>query len=601
MLTPPPDTFESPRRSYRNPWVFGILILITAFLLLIMNFSTLSPGQLLTDPFLQLPTENSVRVVWFTEFRGSRHRVFFGDNLRQSVEANTIKLSRTREDENSRVGEQIEKGQIYRKTIGRDIWRHEAEVAGLIPNLEVPYRVISETENGKIIPSDVFRLSAKPTPGTPLKILLTSDHQLKPMTAANLQKVEENIGKIDAVFFAGDLVNIPDRASEWFDDNRGNAFFPLLQGRGNYELKQDESATVYRGGKLIQNAPLFPALGNHEVMGIFDTNKGLNEEFSQPQPREVAEKNYAENSAEINPNNNPEIREYWLTNNSFNTETYEEIFTLPKNQNGNEKYYAVTFGDVRLVVLYVTNIWRVPRLDADARGKYRERERDFNNPAEWGYGQHIFEPIVKGSPQYNWLLSELDRPEFKRAKYKIVMFHHPPHSLGENVVPAYTDPVQIIDRNEDGNITAIRYEYPRENDYIIRDILPLLEAAEVQLVFYGHSHLWNRFISPSGMHFLETSNVGNSYGAYLGEKRRNVPENYQEEYAAVGDPNGLEPVVPTLAPLRGKDGEALPYIASNNISAFSILETETGTVSSYYFDTREPNSEVVKFDEFRLK
>ena len=256
---------------------------------------------------------------------------------------------------------------------------------------------------------------------------------------------------------------------------------------------------------------------------------------------------------------------------------------------------------MRLVVLYVTNIWRVPRLEPNARGKYREREIDFNNPKEWGYGQHIFEPIVKGSSQYNWLVSELDSPEFKKAKYKIVMFHHPPHSLGENVVPAYTDPVQIIDRDEEGNITAIRYEYPRENDYIMRDVLPLLETAEVQLVFYGHSHLWNRFISPSGMHFLETSNVGNSYGAYLGEKRRNVPENYREEYAAVGDPNGLEPVVPTLAPLRSKDGEALPYIASNDVSAFSILETETGTVSSYYFDTRKPNSEVVKFDEFRLK
>ena len=50
------------------------------------------------------------------------------------------------------------------------------------------------------------------------------------MVAANLQKVVETIGKIDAVFFAGDLVNIPERASEWFDDKRGGAFFPCLQG-----------------------------------------------------------------------------------------------------------------------------------------------------------------------------------------------------------------------------------------------------------------------------------------------------------------------------------------------------------------------------------
>ncbi|CCQ60429.1 hypothetical protein CWATWH0401_3766 [Crocosphaera watsonii WH 0401] len=33
-------------------------------------------------------------------------------------------------------------------------------------------------------------------------------------------------------FFAGDLVNIPDRASEWFDDKRGGAFFSLSSRLG---------------------------------------------------------------------------------------------------------------------------------------------------------------------------------------------------------------------------------------------------------------------------------------------------------------------------------------------------------------------------------
>jgi hypothetical protein len=198
------------------------------------------------------------------------------------------------------------------------------------------------------------------------------------------------------------------------------------------------------------------------------------------------------------------------------------------------------------------------------------------------------------------LQAELDSQEFKQAKYKILMFHHPPHSLGDNIVPPYTDPVQLIERDANGNITAVRYEYPKADDYIIRDVEPLLEAAGVQLVFYGHSHVWNRFVSPSGMHFLETSNVGNSYGAYLGDKKRPVPIGYQPYYAATGDPNGLEAVVPTLAPLLGEDNQPLPYVASNDITAFSILDTGTGIVSSYRFDTRLPQSEVVKFDEFKL-
>jgi hypothetical protein len=146
----------------------------------------------------------------------------------------------------------------------------------------------------------------------------------------------------------------------------------------------------------------------------------------------------------------------------------------------------------------------------------------------------------------------------------------------------------------------VRYEYLKGADYIIRDVVPLLEAAGVQLVLYGHSHLWNRFVNPKGIHFLETSNVGNTYGAYIGNKKRPVPTGYHAEYAVTGDPNGLKPVMPTLAPVLGEDNQPLPYVASNDITAFSILDTGTGIVSSYRFDTRSPESKVVKFDEFRL-
>ncbi|HLO84036.1 MAG TPA: metallophosphoesterase family protein [Nostocaceae cyanobacterium] len=546
----------------------------------------ISAPQLLTDPFLQLPTEDSVRVVWFTEFTGEKHTVTYGDKLDKIVLATTTKLSRTREDQDSRVGNQTQKGQIYQKPVKRDIWRHEAKVTGLSPGVLVPYRITSLREDGKSVSSDTFTLTATPKLGTPLKILLTSDHQLKPMTAANMQKVVETVGRVDGVFFAGDFVNVPDRASEWFDDNRGNALFPGLQGRANYHIEHNGNKITYTGGKIIQNAPMFTAIGNHEVMGRVARTKSLDEEFYDAIPRDVAKELYGEKS---------------LKNNSYNTDTYEEIFTFPESQTNNKTYYAVSFGDIRLVVLYITNLWRVPKLDGVIKGRYSEAQKDLNNPENWGYGQIIFEPIYQGSQQYNWLKAELDSPEFRQAKYKIVMFHHPPHTLGDNIVPPYTNPVAMIEKNQQGKITAVRYEYPKNSDYIIRDVLPLLEAANVQLVFYGHSHLWNRFISSSGMHFLETSNVGNSYGSAWGEKKREVPTGYEEDYTASGDPNGLEPIVPTIAPILGEDGKPQPYIASNEISVFSILDTGTGVVSSYRFDTRQPNANVIKFDEFKLR
>ncbi|MGB3636320.1 MAG: metallophosphoesterase family protein, partial [Rivularia sp. (in: cyanobacteria)] len=425
-------------------------------------------STLLTEPFLQLPTENSVRVAWFTEFPGEKNTVAYGENLKQTTEATTIKLSHTREDQKSRVGIQTEDKQVYQKPVKRDIWRHEAEVTGLTPGKEVKYQVISKPKNGSDTKSKIYNLAPAPQPGKPLKILLTSDHQLKPMTAANLQKAKETVGDIDAVFMAGDLVNIPDRASEWFDDNRGGAFFPAFQGKANYELGKDEVKTSYTGGEIIQKSPIFTAIGNHEVMGRRGKSDDLGGEYNDAIPRAVAENLYGESS---------------LKANSFNTDTYEEIFSLPESKSGGEKYYATTFGDVRLVVLYATNIWRVPSLEPDAKGKYREREADFNNPENWGYGQHIFEPIDKGSAQYDWLVEELNSPEFKQAKYKVVMFHHPVHSLGENIVPAYTNPVQIIEKDDSGKITNIRYEYPLEEDFLIRDIVPLLEKNNVQLVF----------------------------------------------------------------------------------------------------------------------
>jgi hypothetical protein len=289
-----------------------------------------------------------------------------------------------------------------------------------------------------------------------------------------------------------------------------------------------------------------------------------------------------------------------LQDHAFNTTTYDEIFTGSSGSSAPSHYYALTFGDIHLIVLSVANVFRSPLVSPTVKGKYQERDLDLPCPERWGHGQHILEAIAPHSPQYEWLQAQLHTPAFLQARYKVVMFHHPPHSLGGNVVPAYTDPVAVIDRDPTGQIRRVRYEYPQTADYLIHAVLPLLEAAGIHLVFYGHSHLWNRFVSPTGVNYLESSNVGNSYGAHVGDHPRLVPTTMTETYAALGNPNGLAPVIPTLEPLRDLMGNPLPYIASNEVTVFSILDTGTGTVSSYRFDTRHPQNPVLKFDEFGL-
>ncbi|MBD2106227.1 metallophosphoesterase family protein [Nodosilinea sp. FACHB-13] len=616
------------RKSLTLPTA-GLLLVITTILLIALESRQLSAApspeasavttQLLTDPFLQNPTPGAVRVVWFTEFEGQDHQVRWGSpgqpsdvNLPNRAPATTTRLARTREDGQSRL--EHPDFLDLQQTLARPIWRHEAEVTGLLPGQRVPYRVASTGPNGTVAESRTFTLAGAPAAGQPTKILLTSDHQNMPMVAANLQKVAETLGQVDAVFFAGDLVNNPDRASEWFDDSRGVGFFPCLQGNTHYDLERNGRAVTYQGGEIIQHAPLFPILGNHEVMGRFAPSAPLGEQFNQAVPRSAAVKLYEANTELFNPAGDPNLRHQWIVDNSFNSDTYEALFSLPVTEVPNRdrpettsRYYAVTFGDIRLVSLYVTQIWRPYNLDVTARGRYQEREADLGTPQNWGHGQHIFEPIERGSLQYQWLEQELASEAFRQAKYKVVMLHHPPHTLGDNIVPAFTNPVRRYDRDSSGRLTAVRYEYPRADDYIARDLVPLLEQAEIDLVFYGHSHLWNRFVSPQGTHYLETSNVGNSYGAFWKDKFRPVPPETIEgsvvtyssnDYVAQGDPNGLEPVVPTIAPLRDDSGNPLPYLTSNDITAFSVFDTGTGTISSYYFDTREPDSAVVKFDEF---
>ena len=562
---------------------------------------TAMPPQvtLLSDPFLQTPTESSVRVVWFTEFEGRDHQVIYGPTD-QTVDATTTLLSRTREDARSNTE------QPYEAVTRRPIWRHEAQINNLSPGVRVPYSV-SSTDNGTTVRSDQFSLSPLPLPGEPLKILLTSDHQLMPMTAANLQKVEETIGQVDGVFLAGDLINIPDRASEWFDDTRGGAFFPCLQGRASYKLTKDDNdpGTIYTGGQIIQNAPLFPAVGNHEVMGRYSSTDNLNEQYNDPVPWSAAKAIYDQHKDIYNPTDNEDVERRWLKNHSFNIDTYNEIFSLPKSPRGDgqtQRYYATTFGDVRLVSLYVTQIWRMFTVDDETRGRYQERAADLGNPQNWGHGHMIFESIEPDSPQYEWLQTELASDEFQQAKYKIVMLHHPAHTLGDNIVPAFTTPVPVYDYDDSRNLTAIRYEYPKDEDHIVNYLLPLLEDAGTDLVFYGHSHIWNRFESNSGMQFLESSNVGNTYDAHTEAKPRKVPNDprYKETYVAIGDPNGLTPIVPTLKPLRDESGNPLPYIARNDITAFSILDTGLGTITSYYFDTQKPESDVIPFDVFNI-
>lgn len=415
----------------------------------------------LTEPYLLDPRPGGVTVVWLSEGDEGRH---FAEVDGRRVDATTSTIGVLKHDDGR----------------PRPVRRHVAAVDGLGPD-RVPYRVVSGADAS-------VAYTLRGAPDGPVRLLLTSDHQLMPMVPANVAAIVATVGAeaLDGLLFAGDLVNVPDRAGDWFD--RPRAFFPTLRG-------------------LLPYAPLLPAIGNHEVMGRRPGRTTLTELFTDPAP------------------------------DAWDTAAYDALFGQPR-------WWSRTVGDVFAVALFATRAWLA------AADTYTASD-----------GQFVYEPVGAGSRQFRWLERELWSPAARRARFRVVLFHHAPHGLGAHVVPPFTDPV----RGPDG-----RFAYPAGDDQLLRDVEPLLAAAGVELVLTGHNHVWNRFVSDAGVHWLETSNVGNTNGLVYDQ-----------------DPGGLEP--------------AAPVLSSDEVTAFSVLDSGAGVVRSYAYDTRTPDRPAALFDEFPLR
>lgn len=522
---------------------------------------------LLCDPYLLDPWPGGVHVLWHTDAPGDAHAVLAGAAVAdlderaavaaltggrgpgwRCVPADTTPMSRTRSDGPD-------------APVRRPVYRHLARVDGL-PAGRTPYRVVS-THGPAVSVSETFTLAPAVPAGAPVRLLLTSDHQLKPMVPANVELAAATLGvELDGVLFAGDLVNVPDRAGDWFGSPDGPAFFPTMTGRVRHPL----SGRLWRGAPLLQHSPLFPAIGNHEVMGRWSQTAPLAAQFDDPRPDD------------------------------WDVTTYGELFPVPASAEGGPRWWARSIGDVRVVALFVTRSWQ-----SDVGATFQELPQDVADPARWRHGQFGYEPIGPGSAQDAWLRRELASPAFRSARFRVVMFHHPPHGLGRHSAPPFTEPVPSLRRDPvTGAVTAVRYAYPAADDVLLGQLEPVLSSAGVHLVFTGHSHVWNRFRNSAGVHWLESSNVGNSYGAYHRTSGLTRPLPPDADHPAQGDPGGLEPVLPTVAPLTGADGTPLPYLSSPTVTAFTVLDSGAGMVRSYRFDTARPDGEVVLFDEFAL-
>jgi hypothetical protein len=121
--------------------------------------------------------------------------------------------------------------------------------------------------------------------------------------------------------------------------------------------------------------------------------------------------------------------------------TYFKLFTLPEHgeaggvPSGTENYYAIDYANIHLVVL-------------DSQDS----------------------SLSPDSEMLKWLKSDLAR---NTSQWLIVAFHHPPYTKGSH----------NSDSREDSRGRMVK---ARQN------VLPILEAAAVDLVLSGHSHMYER-------------------------------------------------------------------------------------------------------------
>ncbi len=375
-------------------------------------------------PYLQNPSETAVTLIWFSaDEQAGQLRLRSSEGVEIQRLTSTPVLARAL---GYHPAEKLEADPGSGKS---PPWLHQLRVQGLQPGSAYSYLV----EQGGESAEGRFN-----TPGngiSPLRFIVFGDSETEP----------ESVGKFTSWPGAGETE--PERRYPVDQDTGYRANLEVIRDRSP-DFVAIAGDLVESGGEqrdwdefwrltapLASGAFLLPALGNHEYFA----GPGALGQYS-PEASRLA------------------------------VDRYLTYFDLPANNSDrpvhNERYYAVNWNAVTLVVLDLNN--GIP-----------QRSSSDTNWHLLGDGEGGLAPDWKpGSEQYRWLERTLGQAQ-QRSVFTFVMFHHCPYSSGVHGLPP---------GERDGE--------DRLSGYPLRALTPLFLRYGVDVVLSGHDEMYEHSLVP---------------------------------------------------------------------------------------------------------
>ncbi len=336
------------------------------FLFLASLVATAEPiSEFSRQPYLQLATDNSIKVVWRAR-KEMEPRLIYGRTLSELPLSAKEILTRTHSS--------LQNENALFKDVPLDTRQFEATLSDLEPATQYYYAIYDgET---RLTPADEsYRVKTNPLPGTdaPVYFWVVGDSGTgsKSQAAVHQAMLDHNAAakrELDLYLHVGDMA----------------------YGSGTNKEFSDRFFKMYE--PTLRNVVCWPSMGNHEGR----TSKG---------------------ATGVGP--------------------YYDAYICPMNgeagglPSGKEAYYSFDFGKVHFICLDSHDLDRRPT-----------------------------------GEMAQWLKADLEKT---KADFLVAFFHHPPYTKGSH------------DSDTEGQLIEMR-EY----------IMPILESGGIDLVFTGHSHIYER-------------------------------------------------------------------------------------------------------------